>query len=134
MRNIDRDFIEGLYREAAVSERKRSHYLLHDSHQSKVQRLLIALVKGSYVEPHFHELPHQWEMFSVTEGCVKVCIHNASGKVINEFLAGPAEEIGLVEFLPTEIHSVECLSDQALMLEIKEGPFDANFAKSFPQW
>lgn len=134
MRTIDRDFITELYRLADSSERKRSHHLLHHDHQDKVQRLLIALVKGSYVEPHFHELPHQWEMFSVTEGCIKVCIYDESGKVVNEFFAGPAEKIGVVEFAPNEIHSVECISDHALMLEIKEGPFDPNFAKSFPHW
>lgn len=134
MRTIDREFIDDLYRQAALSERKRSHHQVHNSHQDKVQRLIIALVKGSYVEPHFHELPHQWEMFSVTEGSIKVCIYDKSGKVINEFLAGPAEEIGLVEFAPDEIHSVECISDNALMLEIKEGPFDPSYAKSFPQW
>jgi cupin fold WbuC family metalloprotein len=134
MRTLDRQFVDELYRQAAISERKRSHHLLHQSHQDKVQRLLIALVKGSYVEPHFHELPHQWEMFSVTEGCIKVCIHDVTGQIINEFLVGPDQKTGLVEFSPNEIHSVECISDQALMLEIKEGPFDPNFAKSFPQW
>ena len=131
MRTIDRHFIDELYQQAELSERKRSHFLLHQSHQDKVQRLMIALVKGSYVEPHFHELPHQWEMFSVTEGCIKVCIHDAKGKIINDFMAGPAEETILVEFAPNEIHSVECISERALMLEVKEGPFDPRYAKSF---
>ncbi|WON76287.1 WbuC family cupin fold metalloprotein [Serratia sp. UGAL515B_01] len=134
MRLIDKDFINNLYKQAFLSERKRSHHLLHNSHDDKVQRILIALVKGSYVEPHCHKLPHQWEMFSVTEGRIKVCIYGKTGEIINEFFAGPEDRSGLVEFSPDEIHSVECVSDKALMLEIKEGPFDPNFAKSFPQW
>lgn len=28
-----------------------------------------------------------------------------------------------------EIHSVECISNKTLMLEIKEGPFNPDFAK-----
>ncbi|MHA7847592.1 WbuC family cupin fold metalloprotein [Serratia sp. D1N4] len=134
MRLVDKDFINDLYKQASLSERKRSHHQLHNSHQDKVQRLLIALVKGSYVEPHFHELSHQWEMFSVTEGRIKVCIYSKTGEVIDEFFAGPEDYSGLVEFSPNDIHSVECISDKALMLEIKEGPFNPDFAKSFPQW
>ena len=52
MRLIDKNQLETLYGQAGQSERLRSHLLLHDSHQDKVQRLLIALVKGSYVDPH----------------------------------------------------------------------------------
>lgn len=134
MRIVDDSLIEQLYQQAAISERKRSHLLLHDSHQDKVQRVLIALVKGSYVEPHFHEQPHQWEMFQVVEGCIKVTIYNDSGDQIKEFLVGPESKNLVVEFSPNEIHSVKCISDKALMLEIKEGPFDLAFAKSFPKW
>ena len=65
MRLIDNDQLEDLYKQAEESARLRSHLLMHDSHQDKVQRLLIALVKGSFVEPHYHELSHQWEMFVV---------------------------------------------------------------------
>lgn len=134
MRSFDNKLIDELYNQAKGSDRKRAHYLLHHSHQDKVQRLLIALVRGSYVEPHFHELSSQWEMFSVTKGCIKVCLFSESGSVLKEFLVGPDESIAFVEFAPGEIHSVECLSELALMLEIKEGPFDNNFAKSFPAW
>lgn len=134
MRIIDSAFIDKLYVQAEISERKRAHYQLHTSHQDCVQRILIALVKGSYVEPHFHELSHQWEMFSVTEGCIKVCIYSANGEILNEFFAGPEEKNCYIEFSPYEIHSVECISDRALMLEIKEGPFNPDFAKSFPKW
>ncbi|MBK5145051.1 WbuC family cupin fold metalloprotein [Budviciaceae bacterium BWR-B9] len=134
MRMIDRKIIEELYKQANISERKRAHYQLHYSHQDKVQRLLIALIKGSYVEPHFHELHNQWEMFSVLDGCIRVCIYDEGGDIINTFLAGPGENSSLVEFSPGEIHSVECISNQTLMLEIKEGPFDPNYAKAFPKW
>ncbi|AUQ40660.1 WbuC family cupin fold metalloprotein [Yersinia ruckeri] len=134
MQIIDNELINKLYQQAEVSDRKRSHHQLHGSHQDKVQRLLIAFVKGSYVEPHFHELPHQWEMFNVIEGCVKVCVYSDIGEVIEELFFGLEENNKFVEFSPYEIHSVECISEKALMLEIKEGPFDSIFAKTFPQW
>lgn len=131
MKLVDITVIERLYREAKTSERKRSHYLLHDSHQDKVQRLLIGLVKGSYVEPHYHALPHQWEMFTVLEGRIRLNIHSHEGAVLRSILAGPAEGVVSVELQPMEIHSLECMSDKALLLEVKEGPFDAKQPKLF---
>lgn len=73
---------------------------MHESHQEKVQRLLIALVKGSYVEPHYHELPHQWEMFIVLQGQLQVCLHSKNGEVIKQFVAGENTGISIVEFSP----------------------------------
>ncbi|WP_134690957.1 WbuC family cupin fold metalloprotein [Enterobacter hormaechei] len=131
MRLIDKNQLEALYDQAGQSERLRSHLLLHESHQDKVQRLLIALVKGSYVDPHYHELPHQWEMFIVMQGQVQVCLYGKDGDIINKFVAGENTAINIVEFSPGDIHSVECLSTRALMMEVKEGPFDPTFAKAF---
>ncbi|HIH6359276.1 TPA: WbuC family cupin fold metalloprotein, partial [Escherichia coli] len=51
MKIIDDAVVDELVNNARVSERKRTHYLLHTSHQDKVQRLIITMVKGSYVEP-----------------------------------------------------------------------------------
>ena len=131
MRLIDKNQLEALYDQAGQSERLRSHLLLHESHQDKVQRLLIAWVKGSYVDPHYHELPHQWEMFIVMQGQVQVCLYGKDGDIINKFVAGENTAINIVEFSPGDIHSVECLSPRALMMEVKEGPFDPTFAKAF---
>ncbi|EKS7421956.1 WbuC family cupin fold metalloprotein [Enterobacter ludwigii] len=131
MRLIDTHQLEALYEQAEHSERLRAHLLMHNSHQDKVQRLLIALVKGSYVDPHFHELPHQWEMFIVMQGQVQVCLYGKDGGIINQFVAGEDTAINIVEFSPGDIHSVECLSPRALMMEVKEGPFDPSFAKAF---
>lgn len=124
MELIDKTVIEGLYREARSSERKRSHYLLHGTHQDKVQRLLIGLVNGSYVEPHYHAKPHQWEMFTVLDGCIRLNLHNNDGSIVRSVLVGPAESVVSVELKPMDIHSLECVSDKALILEVKEGPFD----------
>ena len=131
MRLIDTHQLEALYEQAEHSERLRTHLLMHNSHQDKVQRLLIALVQGSYVDPHFHELPHQWEMFIVIQGQVQVCLYGKDGEIINQFVAGENTAINVVEFSPGDIHSVECLSPRALMMEVKEGPFDPSFAKAF---
>ncbi|ALB63272.1 WbuC [Cronobacter condimenti 1330] len=134
MRLIETSKIDLLFEDAKASERLRSHLLLHHSHQDKVQRLLIFMLKGSYVEPHYHELPDQWEMFTIIQGQVQVTLFDGVGNIFKQFLAGEGTGVSIVELAPGDVHSVECVSDKAVMLEIKEGPFDPVYAKAFPRW
>ncbi|MCA4001949.1 WbuC family cupin fold metalloprotein [Vibrio vulnificus] len=123
------DSLSALFQAAKISSRKRAHLNLHKGFDDKVQRLFIALTKGSYVEPHYHELVHQWEMFIVINGLIRVCHYGLDGSIASEFLVGDGQHTKVIEFLPNDIHSVECISDTALMFELKEGPFDPEFAK-----
>jgi len=134
VRLVDATILDALFIDANKSERLRSHYLLHSSHEDRVQRLLIALVYGSFVEPHYHQLPSQWEMFTVIKGQIEVALYDDLGSIREQFLAGEGTDVQVVEFSPGDIHSVKCTSKKALMLEVKEGPFDPAFAKSFPKW
>ena len=129
MRIFDKDCFDELNEMALQSDRKRSHLNLHSSYDEKVQRLFISLSKGSYVKPHYHELPHQWEIFVVLEGVVEVTIYNTDGSEIERLLAGEGQGCKVVEIAPMDIHSVRCISDKALMLEVKEGPFSLDTAK-----
>ncbi len=129
MRILDKQFLTSLECSALVSPRKRAHLNLHNSFEEKIQRLFISLTKGSYVKPHYHELSHQWEMFVVMEGIVEVVFYSAGGQEEQRLLVGEGQSCKAIEIHPMEIHSVECISEKALMLEIKEGPFNPDFAK-----
>ena len=129
MKVITQVDMASLFEQANNSPRKRAHLNLHTSFDDKVQRLYIALLKGSYVEPHFHALAHQWEMFIVISGVLKVTLHTKDGSEKNSILVGDKQNVQAVEFNPGDIHSVECISGQALILEIKEGPFIEEYAK-----
>lgn len=134
MKAIGKAELFELFAQAQLSPRKRAHLLLHESHTEPVQRLLIGMVKGSFVEPHFHSGQRQWEMFVVLQGKVEIKLFDGEGRMITNFCAGPQEYVSTVELQPNEIHSVLCLTEQALLLEIKEGPFDPNNAKCFPKF
>lgn len=123
-----------LFEEAALSPRKRAHLNLHSTFDDKVQRLYIAMLKGSYVEPHYHDLPHQWEMFVVLQGTIHLKLYNEDSTVKESMFIGEGHEVKSLELMPNDIHSVECISEQVLMLEIKEGPFISDKAKVFPNW
>ncbi len=129
MRILDSKLLQVLHDNAAKSPRKRSHLNLHNDYDDKVQRLFISLTQGSYVEPHYHELPHQWEMFVVLEGVVEVVFYGKNGESIKHLLVGEEQSCKVVEIAPFDIHSVMCISEVALILEIKEGPFKFESAK-----
>ncbi|MFM5558203.1 MULTISPECIES: WbuC family cupin fold metalloprotein [Aeromonas] len=129
MKVLESALLNQLYHDASGTERLRSHYMLHASHAEKVQRLLIAMLKGSYVEPHYHELPHQWEMFILLRGKIRVCLYSVTGAVSRDLIISENDSLPLIQFFPGDIHSVECLSDRALLLEVKEGPFEPQYAK-----
>lgn len=134
MRYFGEDQLKSLFKEASLSPRKRSHLNLHSSYQEKVQRLYIAMLKGSYVEPHYHELPHQWEMFIVLQGTIHLKLYYEDSTVKESIFIGEGHEVKSIELMPNDIHSVECISEKVLMLEIKEGPFNPEIAKVFPNW
>ncbi|MDX7597085.1 WbuC family cupin fold metalloprotein [Aeromonas caviae] len=134
MRFWDVADLNDLYLSAQESPRLRSHLLLHKSHDDKVQRLLIAMVKGSYVDAHYHDLSHQWEMFTVIHGDIQVSLYSDDGSVMKKLTVNASDPLPMIEFFPGDIHSVECLSEKALLLEVKEGPFDEQLPKIFPSF
>ncbi|EAA4789805.1 cupin fold metalloprotein, WbuC family [Escherichia coli] len=131
MKKIDSEIIDKLFNQAKDSDRKRAHYLLHQSYEEKVQRLLIAFLKNSYVEPHFHKNSNQWEMFIVIQGVFELTKYSEGGSIIERIIIEAGADILAVEIYPCEIHSVRCLSEKGLLMEVKEGPFNPLEAKEY---
>lgn len=129
MRIFDKSFLSDIDNQAVNNSRKRAHLNLHSDFNEKIQRLFISLTEGSFVEPHYHEFPHQWEMFVVIDGLLEVVFYSPKGDVLKTVLVGPGMDCCALEIHPFDIHSVRCLSKKALMLEIKEGPFQVETAK-----
>lgn len=123
-----------LKEDAIKSSRARSHLQLHKSHKDPVQRVLIYLCKGSYVEPHYHSGDNQWEMFVVLKGQIELVKYNVDGTTKQIIELDSSKMDFIVQIMPNEIHSLLCVSKDALLLEIKEGPFDEKNAKVFPSF
>lgn len=120
--------------EAEQSPRKRSHFNIHQSHDEPVQRLCIALKQGTYVRPHYHPQINKWEMMLPLQGRVLLLIFDDHGKVLqrNE-MQGGKDFVG-VELSPNTWHTVMPLDDEAIILEIKEGPFTPTDPSQFATW
>jgi cupin fold WbuC family metalloprotein len=132
MRAITIYEIDELIREANKTPRKRTLLRLHE-HEEPVQRMVNAILPGSYVAPHKHEMPDKVELFTILKGRVAVMEFDDRGNVevitlIEE--RGPAR---IVELPPRLYHTVVALEPSAL-LEIIEGPYVEATHKRFAPW
>lgn len=131
---IDRQLIDNVIYHAHASERKRAHHEIHESHEDLIQKVLIGLTSDTYIPPHSHNKAHQSELFFILRGKIQLVIFNDKGTVIDSYLFGEEGKNCCVEIPPNIIHTVVCMSEDAAMLEIKEGPYIECNSKIFPDW
>ncbi|AQZ76928.1 WbuC family cupin fold metalloprotein [Escherichia coli] len=131
---VSQDDFENLIQEAFASVRLRSHLLLHESPNDAVQRIMIGLVKGTYIPPHFHEFQHQWEHFHVFQGEVELMLFDSNGCLNKKVILGGQSKNIIAQISPLTPHTLVCRSPTAVIMEIKEGPFDEKCAKVIPSW
>lgn len=132
LRAINQDMINDLLRQAADSPRRRAIYRLHE-HEEPVQRMINAIVPGSYVQPHKHENPDKVELFTILEGrvaCLQFAPDGALELVVTLDASGPDR---VVDIPPRTYHSLIALAPSALV-EIIQGPYHAESHKQFAAW
>jgi cupin fold WbuC family metalloprotein len=133
MKCIDHALFEELCRKAERSPRRRTHHLLHDSHDEAVQRMIIALQPGTYFRPHRHGGP-KWELLLVLEGSAACISFDEWGRVSERTEAGAHLHATGVEFPPGTWHSLVCLEPDTLIFECKPGPFVPIRPNEFAPW
>ncbi|MCA9890695.1 MAG: WbuC family cupin fold metalloprotein, partial [Anaerolineae bacterium] len=80
LRTITTFDIDNLIRMAKKSSRKRTILRLHE-HEEPVQRMINAMIPGTYITPHKHENPDKVELFSILEGKCTVLHFDNRGEV-----------------------------------------------------
>lgn len=133
---LDRSLMMDLISQASSSPRLRSHYNFHPSPDSAVNRLGIALIRGTYVRPHRHPEPNKWESIIVLWGRVRVFTYDSQGVIENLFELGDASTQGdsLVEIPAHTWHSLIPMTQQAFIFEFKEGPYAPLESENFAAW
>jgi cupin fold WbuC family metalloprotein len=131
---LDDVFFERLLEQARTSSRKRSHHNLHQALDEPVQRLCIALKKGTYVRPHHHPAKNKWELMLALKGVVCLIIFSADGLIMERLTLSPGESLSAVELKPDCWHTVFPLTDEAVILEVKEGPYLPSRESDFAPW
>ena len=131
---LDEPLFERLLQEAKNSPRLRSHYNLHSSYDDPVQRLLIGFVKGTYVRPHYHTQANKWEMMLVLRGSVGVLLFDHGGVVEKRYELSQHGSLSGLDIVPRTYHTIFPLTDTAIVLEVKEGPYTPAEPEDFAAW
>lgn len=120
---------------ARESPRRRIIMKVHRSDTEGVQRLLNFMLRGSYARPHCHPAPESIETVAVLQGTVGFLVFAATGAVrsAHRLAAGQAGSC-LVDIEPGVWHTIVPLTEDALVLEIKRGPYHAAADKVFAPW
>jgi cupin fold WbuC family metalloprotein len=138
LQRIDQELFDAVAAAAAGSPRRRLNHNFH-APTDRVQRFLNVLQPGTYIRPHRHrrERPGEgFECFLVLQGEVGLLLLDGGGRVVRRErirAAGPVHGIELVEGV---IHTLVALSADAVLMEIKQGPYqpaaDKDFLAGFP--
>lgn len=119
---------------AKTSARKRSHHNFHTDLTDPVQRLCIALEKGTYIRPHRHPENYKWEMTLVISGSVCLLIFDDQGKLKESIELSEQGPNKGIEIPPNTWHTLVPNGEQAVILEIKQGPYLPLEANNFANW
>jgi cupin fold WbuC family metalloprotein len=121
-KSITNDEISDLIYEAQKSELRRSRKILHDSHDSLVQAMVICLLKGSKVGMHKHP-PKKPEYYSIMQGSLEIEVISSDDKVYNFRLSEEAGSPKIFYTLGNVWHEPKALTEVAIYFEIYTGPF-----------
>ncbi len=131
---LDDAMLDALIARAAQSPRRRQHHNLHSSYTDPCQRLLNALWHDSYIAPHCHALDPKEETLVAVRGELGCIAFDANGAVTGRRRLSAGGRTSAVIVSPGEWHTVVALSETAVLLEIKAGPFHPSAAKETAQW
>lgn len=134
------ELLDTMEEQARQSVRKRQHLNIHKSFKDPCQRFFNAIGKDSYIRPHRHSLDPKTEDLFAIRGVLALVIFNEQGSLVDVTRFGTEKYGGAqgmavgVELAPGAWHTVVALTDNAVILELKAGPFVATAAKEFASW
>lgn len=136
-KRLTNELLTALAQQASASPRLRQNYNFHDLSE-KVQRLLNVLQPGTYVRPHRHLRPpgvNGFEFFLVLQGELGMLLLNEQGQILEQEIILPQGPVRGIELAAGTYHTLVALAPDTVILELKEGPYDAKTDKAFlPQF
>jgi cupin fold WbuC family metalloprotein len=131
---INDQLCNALNHTAKAAARKRTHHNFHPDLSDPVQRLCIAMAPGTYIRPHRHPENYKWEMILAISGEIRMMIFDDQGRLKDILQLAVQGPIKGVEIPPNTWHMYIPVSEQAIMLEIKQGPYVPTTAEHFAGW
>lgn len=118
---IDNALLDSITLQAKESPRLRMNYNLHESLDSRAQRLFNALEPGTMLPAHRH--PNTAETYVLLRGKLKVLFYNDKKEVTDEYSLDPLEGNYGVHIPKGQWHTLEVLESGTVIFEVKDGPY-----------
>lgn len=125
--------IDETAQEARQSPRQRKNHNFHGL-EERVQRFINVMQPGTYVRPHCHHRAPEvngFEFFLVLQGAVGILVFDAQGQVVRQYRVSHEGPLRAIELPEGTYHTLVALTADTTMLEIKEGPYNAQTDKDF---
>ena len=120
---ISTAILDELTEQAKASPRLRMNLDLRNSPTDQSQRMLNALEPGTVMPIHRHR--NSSETVVVLRGKVKWLYYNDQGELIDTFLVAPGTDLVGLSIPKGQWHSIECLESGTVILETKDGAWQA---------
>ena len=120
---IDTNLLDTLSAQAKVSPRLRMNYDLRNTPDDQSQRMLNALEPGTVMPIHRHQ--HTSETVVVLRGKVRWLYYNDQGQLTESILVEADGDIRGLSVPKGQWHSLECLESGSVILETKDGAWEA---------
>lgn len=119
---VDLPMIDDLLVQAHGAPRLRKNLNFHEYETHPCQRLLNAIVPGSYVRPHRHLSDNKEEFMMVVRGCLGVVFFDVHGNVTRKMKLeddGPVRAVSI----PTGVFHTAVALKPTVIFEAKAGPY-----------
>lgn len=120
---IDTKLLDALTAQAKASPRLRMNFDLRNTPDDLSQRMLNALEPGTVMPIHRHQ--NTSETVVVLRGKVKWLYYNDKGELTDTILVEAGGDICGLSVPKRQWHSLECLESGSVILETKDGPWEA---------
>lgn len=117
---------------ATKAVKRRQAILLNENFDQVPQRFINNLTKDTYVRPHKHILPKQWELMSWITGEVEALLFTEEGILYERYMLS-ADEVKVVEFPPGIIHSF-LTNSSGSYLEVRNCAYNPSIDREYAPW
>ena len=118
---LNKDLLDQLSKSASENPRLRASFDLRNTDKDNSQRMLNALQPGTILPIHRH--PFTAETLIVVRGSVCQKFYNNKGEVTDTFVLKAGGECSALQIPAGQFHSLECLEENTVIFEAKDGAY-----------
>lgn len=118
---INKKLLDQVSEQAKMNPRLRMNYNLHESLDSKAQRLFNALEPGTFLPIHRH--PHTDETYIVVRGTINLLLYDVGKNLIASYEISDNNENYGFHIPKGQWHTLEVLESGTVIFEVKDGPY-----------